>query len=347
MKGEVNKQIKSKVWQSISAFTTALVVAIITISFVGCKQKQESVVEKKPTIETVKIGMVTFAGYAPLYLAKEKKFFDDLNVELLRIEAIGDIRAAIQSGNIDVYAATFDIFQTTQNVEPPGIGFLAIDESNGADGVIVSDKIKSVKDLKGKKVGAEPGLPPYFILQYMLNKENLTLKDIEFKDIASQDAGNAFVASKLDAAGTYEPVLSKSRDLRKGSKILISSNDTPDLIVDLLFASPTLLKEKPQLLKKIADGWFRAVEYWQSNPEESMGIMAKSFGISKEELVGIKSGLKWLTKQDNLKMFDAQQKNNVFETFDLVGEILVKNNSNGHRVFAQDKLKDSIVKTYR
>ncbi|MDX8399194.1 MAG: hypothetical protein R8K20_02975 [Gallionellaceae bacterium] len=47
---------------------------------------------------TVKIGMVTFPGYAPLYLAKEKGFFKDLNVELVRIEAIGDLRAAMLSG---------------------------------------------------------------------------------------------------------------------------------------------------------------------------------------------------------------------------------------------------------
>lgn len=323
----------------------AVVLAIMMVTiFLGCTKKE--VTEQKNSKTTIKIGMVTFPGYAPLYLAKEKKFFDDLNVELVRIESIGDIRAAMLGGKIDAYAATFDIFQTTQNVEPPGIGFLAIDESNGADGVIVNADIKNIKGLKGKRVGAEPGFPPYFILQYMLNKESLTLKDVQLKDLASQDAGNAFVAGKLDAAGTYEPYLSKSKSMRTGSTILLSSKDTPGLIVDLLFASPKLMQENPGALKKVAEGWFKAVEYWKANPDESMTIMAKSFGVAKDELLDIKTGLKWLTKEDNLKMFNSKQANNVYDTFDVVGDILVKNGSNGHRVYSKDKLTSQVINLF-
>jgi NitT/TauT family transport system substrate-binding protein len=291
--------------------------------------------------------MVTFPGYAPLYLAREKNLFENVDVDLVRIEAIGDLRAALMSGKIDIYAATFDIFQTTEKLEPPGVGFLAIDESDGADGLVVSDKIKNIGDLKGKKVAAEPGLPPYFVLQYMLNKANLTLKDVDFKDVASQDAGNAFVAGNLDAAGTYEPYLSKSKDLRKGSKILVSSKDIPGLIVDLLFASDQLLKNKPQVLKAVADGWFRGVEYWQSHPDEAMDVMSKSFGVSKQELLDMKTRLKWMTKDDNIQMFDPKAANNVYDTFNLVGEILVKNNSNGLRVWAKDKLSPVIIQMYK
>jgi len=301
----------------------------------------------KKEIEKIRIGMVTFPGYAPLYLAKEKHLFENVDVDLVRIESIGDLRAAMMSGKIDIYAATFDIFQTTEKLEPPGVGFLAIDESDGADGLVVSEKIKDIADLKGKKVAAEPGLPPYFVLQYMLNKANLTLKDVDFKDVASQDAGNAFVAGKLDAAGTYEPYLSKSKELRKGSKVLVSSKDTPGLIVDLLFASDQLLKNKPQVLKAVADGWFKAVEYWQSQPDTAMDIMSKSFGIPKQELIDMKTRLKWMTKDDNIRLFDSAAPNNAFETFDLVGDILVKNNSNGSRVSAKEKLTSGIIQMYK
>lgn len=311
--------------------------------FFGCA-KNDEVTQKN---ETLKIAMVTFPGYAPLYLAKEKNLFGNLDVDLYRIEAIGDIRAAMQSGRIDIYAATFDIFQTTENADPPGIGFLAIDASHGADGIVVSEEIKEIEDLKGKKVGAEPGLPPYFILQYMLNKANLTLQDVLFRDISSQDAGNAFVAKNIDAAGTYEPFLSKSQILRSGSKILISSKDTHSLIVDLLFASPNIVKENPGYLQKIAEGWFKAVEYWEANPDESMEIMANAFGVSKKELMDIKSGLKWMTKQDNFNLFDSNQKNNVYDTFNLVGDILEKNGSAEHRVFAKDKLTSRIIESFK
>jgi hypothetical protein len=47
--------------------------------------------------------MVTFAGYAPLYLAKEKGFFGDLDVRLQRIEDVPTIRAAVVKRELDAY----------------------------------------------------------------------------------------------------------------------------------------------------------------------------------------------------------------------------------------------------
>ena len=300
----------------------------------------------KETSTTVRIGMVTFPGYAPFYLAKEKGFFENLNVELVRIEAIGDLRAAMNSGKIDMYLATFDIFQSTENQEPPGVGFLAVDESHGADGVAVSTGVNSVSDFKGKRVGAEPGFPPYFVLQYMLHKENLTLKDVNFKDISSQDAGNAFVAKQLDVVGTYEPYLSKSVSLRPGSKILVSSADLPGLIVDMLYANERLVLEKPELLKRVADGWFKGVSYFQQNQDESFEIMSHAFGVSKQELKDIKSGLTWFTLDDNKRLFSKQTENNFFKTFDVVGEILVSNKADGYRVRSEKKLNSKIIDNY-
>lgn len=316
-------------------------IALAIYFWITNKSAQEGIKEK------VKIGMVTFPGYAPLYLAKEKDFFENLDVELVRIEAIGDLRSAMNSGNIDMYIATPDIFQSTQTQKPPGIGFLAIDESFGADGIAVTNDVNSMADLKGKKLGAEPGFPPYFILQYMLNKDGMTLSDIDFKDISSQDAGNAFVAKQLDAVGTYEPYLSKSVELRDSSKILVSSADLKGLIVDIIFASENLAENQPEKLKAIADGWFKAVEYYESNKDESMEIMAKAFGVSKEEMIDIKSGLSWLNINENKELFNKTNASNIYSTFNQVGEILEINNSNNFKVSANDKLTTDIINLYK
>ena len=324
-----------------------IVLLVIVGLIVVFTQGSENITSEKQARKLVTIGMVTFPGYAPLYLAKEKNLFKDVDVDLVRIEAIGDLRAAMNSGKIDMYAATFDIFQAVEGNEPPGVGFLAIDESFGGDGVVVSGDIKELKDLKGKIVGAEPGFPPYFILQYLLNKEGMSLADVNLKDLPSADAGNAFVSGKIDVAGTYEPYLSISASKREGARVLVSSADTPGLIVDLLFASEELVENDQEVLKKVADGWFSAVEYWENNPDESIEIMAKAFGVDGAEMIDIKSGINWLTLSDNKKLFDKKQSNNAYATFDLVGDILENNDSAGVRVEAENKLSDSIIKSYK
>ena len=297
--------------------------------------------------EKIAIGMVTFPGYAPLYLAKEKKLFKDVEVELKRIESIGDIRAAMVSNKIDMYAATYDIFQSIEGIEPPGVGFLAIDESQGGDGVVVSNTIETLADLRGKTVGAEPGFPPFFIMEYLLHKEGMSIHDVNFKDLPSQDAGQAFVAGQLDAAGTYEPFLSISAEKREGSRVLVSSKDTPGLVVDWLFASEELVNQKPEVLQKVAEGWFAAIEYWKNNPDESMEIMAQAFGVDKQEMLDIKSGIAWLDLEYNQSLFVPENENNAYKTFSLVGDILLLNNPQNYQAEANAKLTPSIVKAIK
>jgi len=303
----------------------------------------------KPNVNVPKvtIAMVTFPGYAPLYVAKEKGFFDGVDVELTRIESIGDIRAAMRSGSVNMYAATYDIYQSTKDVPPSGIGFLAIDESHGADGVAIAGNINSVQGLRGKKVGAEPGFPPYLVLQYLLNKDGMTLKDINFQDMATTDAGNAFAAGKLDAAGIYEPALSASVKSRPGSKIFASSADIPGLVQDLLFSDEKLAKEHPEVLEKVAAGYFKALDYINSNPDDAYQIMAKAFGVSVSDMKDFKSGVSWISKDGNIKLFDKTSDVNAYKTYDLVCSILKKNGDTNICLKSEDKLTNEIVNQFK
>lgn len=330
----MTKQIRKL---AVLAIAVALVVAATSCKW-GNKTNQK---------QKVTIGMVTFPGYAPLYLAKEKGFFDDLDVELVRIESVGDLRAALSSSKIDTYASTYDIFQSNQGTDVPGIGFMLIDESHGADGIVAASGIDSIADLKGKKLAGEPGLPPYFLLQYLLNKEHLLLSDISVKDIATQDAGAAFTSGNVDAAAIYEPFLSNAVKSRKGSKIIVSSAQAPNILADLLFASQALAKSNPDVLKKVADGWFKALDYVKSNPDDAYTIMAKAFNVSKQEMIDFKSVMTWYTKEDNVAMFNRSNRTNVFQIFQLVGDVLEANGSAKLRFKPEDKITTSIIDQYK
>ncbi len=292
----------------------------------------------------VKIAMVTFPGYAPLYVAKEKGFFEGVDVELVRIESIGDIRAAMRSGNVNMYAATYDIYQSVKDVAPSGIGFLVVDESHGADGFATDAHVTSIKDLRGKKVGAEPGFPPYLVLQYLLDKEGMTLKDLDFQDMPTTDAGSAFAAGKLAAAGIWEPTLSASVKARPGAKVFASSANIPGLIQDLLFADEKLARENPEALERVAAGYFKALDYINTNEEDAYQIMAKAFSVSVGEMRDFKTGVSWINKETNKKLFDSSNAVNVYTTYDLVCGILKKNGDTNICLPSHDKLTDAIIK---
>lgn len=328
--------------QQIKKLSVLMIAVVLLFGSTSCKWGNKTTQKQKVTI-----GMVTFPGYAPLYLAKDKGFFGDLDVELVRIESVGDLRAALSSGKIDMYAATYDIFQSNQGADVPGIGFMLIDESHGADGIVAAAGINSISDLKGKKLAGEPGLPPFFLLQFLLNKEHLSMSDISLKDIATQDAGAAFTSGSVDAAAIYEPFLSNAVKARKGSKVIVSSAQEPNILADLLFASEALTKNNPDALKTVADGWFKALDYTKSYPDDAYTIMGKAFNVSKQEMIDFKSVMTWYSKEDNISMFNRSNSTNVYQIFQLVGNVLEANGSAKLRFKPEDKITNAIIDRFK
>lgn len=323
-----------------------IIVIVLVLGVGGYILSSKNVNQSAKTLPKVNIAMVTFPGYAPLYVAEEKGFFEGVDVELTRIESIGDIRAAMRSGDVNMYAATYDIYQSTKDVAPEGVGFLVVDESHGADGFATAGDIQSVQDLRGEKVGAEPGFPPYLVLQYLLNKEGMTLKDLDFQDLPTADAGSAFAAGKLAAAGIWEPMLSASVKARPGAKVFASSANIPGLIQDLIFADEKLAKEYPEALEKVAMGYFRALDYIASNHDDAYQIMAKAFGVSVQEMEDFATGVSWISKAQNKKLFDKNNEASVYVTYDLVCSILQKNGDTTLCLKSEDKLTDAIIKKF-
>src|SRR4030043_2492421 len=71
--------------------------------------------------EPIKLGMSTWLGYAPLYLAKEKGFFkkQGVEVEVVVIESPADRRAAFAADKIQGMATTVDTHVMTTAAENP------------------------------------------------------------------------------------------------------------------------------------------------------------------------------------------------------------------------------------
>jgi len=288
--------------------------------------------------ETFKLGMVEFPGYAPWYLARDKHFFKNTKVELQRIPLIGDIRALFNSGGLDGYVATFDIFQSIEESAPPGKLVLPLVESNGGDGVVVIEGIDSVEDLRGKAVAGERGLPPIFILEYLLNKANLTLADVAFQNVPSDNVPAAFVSGTFAGAGTYQPLLDLAVSQVPGSRILVTSKSTPGLITDFLVTSEKVLEERLPTLVDVAQGWFAALAYFQRSPADAISVMAAAFGIKPDEMHQYGTFVHWMSKDEGFKFVDQSKSVNAYELYTEVGEVLKRNNQNIHLIKASEAI---------
>jgi len=165
--------------------------------------------------------------------------------------------------------------------------------------------------LKGKKIAVQKNFVGESFLMYVLKKNGLSLADVNEVDTESGAAGAAFASGQVDAAVTFEPWLSKAKE-RKDGKVLVSSADEPGVIVDTLSINAAYLKNHQETVRRVARGWFKALDYWKSNPEESNEIMAKHYNVSTTEFADLITGVKWPTLDENRAYFGLEEQKGKF-----------------------------------
>ncbi|GHH99033.1 ABC transporter substrate-binding protein [Neobacillus kokaensis] len=295
-----------------------LVFLSLLLMLAGCSgqtstdgQKKEAKGEKTAAIS---LGVATWVGYGPLWIAEEKGFFtkNGVDVTLMKMESNTDRRTALAANRIQGFASTVDthVVSAASNVDV--VQVVALDESHGGDGIVAKKEIKSLKDLKGKKVAVQTdGGASFFWFLYLLKQEGIDFKDIDAQNMTAGDAGAAFVANKVDAAVTWEPWLTKAKNTKFGS-VLMTSDVSPGVITSTIAMRRDFVKENPKAVKALVKSWFEAMEFYKTNKEEALEIMGKAMGQSPAELEESLKGI---------RLYDEEGNKNIFGTKEQPGEL--------------------------
>ncbi|MCI0561275.1 MAG: ABC transporter substrate-binding protein [Nitrososphaera sp.] len=256
-----------------------------------------------------RIGLGPWIGFGPLYLAKEKGYFDEagLNVDLIVLTGLAERNSALKSENVDALAAPVDYFVLSAGNKLETTIVMAIDESVGGDGIVARKDIQKIEDLRGKKVAFQRGLPSEFFIRALLRDHGVSLDEIQSLDMETAQAGAAFLADKVDAAAVWEPWLTKAKEGGNGH-ILASTREYRDLIVDVLAFNKSVVAKYPGDIHKIVNAVFRAIEFWKQHPEEANQIMAPNFQISAEKYASILRGVAFTDRERNLAYFGTSAK---------------------------------------
>jgi NitT/TauT family transport system substrate-binding protein len=262
--------------------------------------------------EKINIAVSIWLGYAPLYLAKEKGFFEKrgLDVDVVVINSPVDRRAAFAADRIQGFATTVDTLVMTAAAETPipVKQVLVLDASHGADGLVAKKEIQTIQDLKGKTVaGQMGGGASYFWLNWVLTQNGMKLSDLKMVDMRAPDAGAAFVAEKVDAAVTWEPWLHRAKATPHGH-VLYSSDKTPGIIVDSLGFKPEFIAKRGDDVKKVVAAWNEAIAFMQSNASEADAIMAKFSKLTPEIFAIEKAGVIFYGLKENKEWFGTAAK---------------------------------------
>lgn len=290
---------------------------MLLITLTACGKEEGTIAVNGKSSEPLKVTLPTWTGYGPLFLAKEKGFFEKngVDVELSIVEGLGERKAALAGGKIDGMATALDVQVTLAGGDIPVQVVWLLDDSYGGDGILVKDGIDDVKDLKGKQVAFEVGSTSQMLALTALEQGGLTEEDVTVVQMSAGDAGAAFAAGKVDAAVTWEPWLTKGA--QANGKVLLTTKDLPGIIVDTVAFKEDVIKDRPEDVKAFVKAMGEAMEYWKENEKESNEIMAKGLNIDLAEFEATVTGLKFFTKEDNESLFGTEsEKGSIYQSTD-------------------------------
>ncbi len=248
--------MKRTIWQ-----LTALLLGLVLLPIVRAIPARAD--------DTVTIAHSTWVGYGPLYIARDKGIFkkNGVDVDLVVMEDPKERFPTLMADRIQMIASTVDTALLYLKKPTDFQYVVAIDDSNGGDGIVALKDITSIADLKGKKVAVNDGSVSEFYLNVLLGKAGLKESDLSTVNMTAADAGSAFVAKRVDAAVTWEPWLTKGKSTDFGH-LLVDSSTTPGLITDVLIVKTAWANAHKKDVEAIVKSWDEAVAYYRAHPDE-------------------------------------------------------------------------------
>ncbi len=270
----------------------------------------------------VTVGISGWTGFAPLTLAKEAGIFakNGLDVTIKKIPQASR-HLAIASGDIQCAATTVETWIVWNANGVPTTQLFQLDKSYGADGMVVRNDVKAIKDIKGKTVAASaPGTAPYFTLAWFLKKNGLSVKDVKVVNMEPGPAAQAFIAGQNDVAMTYEPYLSAVRAKPEAGKIIATTLDYP-MVMDTFGCTPDFIAKNEGAVKALVKSYFEALDMIKKDEKKAYEIMGADVKQDAEKFGNSAKYLRWQDQAANKAFFAGDFNTFSKEAADLLLEI--------------------------
>jgi NitT/TauT family transport system substrate-binding protein len=294
----------------------------------------------KPEAGAFKIGIEPWLGYGQWHVAAAKGLFKTVgldDVQLVNFSEDKDINAALASGQLDAAnIATHTAMGMVAAGLPVKIVSL-LDFSLKADAILAGGDIKTIADLKGKKIAFEEGTTSDILLNYALASNGMTIDDITRVPMPAADAGSALIAGQVPVAVTYEPYISAALAQDKAIQLLFEAGKDPGLVSDVLVVREDVLKQKPGQVLAMIKAWDGALAHYKANTQEDRAIIATAVGASPDDLKTAFDGVQYYTSAEASKAFAGEFRSKTFV------DVLKAAKQAG--VLTQDVSPDSILDT--
>jgi NitT/TauT family transport system substrate-binding protein len=268
-----------------STHLRAVLVAVAVFALAaGCDSTGGTGAPAGSSGEVLRIGYSAWPGWFPLAVADKKGLFAQagVKVELTYFAEYTASLDALVAGQIDINAQTLNDTLFAEAAGSDQKIVVVNDNSTGNDQIICDASVRTVADLRGKRVGVEMGVVDHFLLLQGLAREGIAPQDVTIQGIATDAAAAAFAGGEFDCVGVFAPFTIEAAK-RPGAHVLFSSADFPGVIPDHLVATAAAVQNRPDDIQKVVDAWYLTLDQLRSDPAGSTAIMAEQAGLPADD----------------------------------------------------------------
>jgi NitT/TauT family transport system substrate-binding protein len=285
---------------------------------------------------TVRFALNVWAGWGPIILANEGfkagkvwKTPDgkEFKVELVLIDDPVAMRDAYANGDVHIGWATLDMVplfmegfvdrtgQPRDSRVMPRI-YQQVDWSNGGDGIVAREAIRTVADLRGQKIVLAQNSPSHYFLLNMLVSGGVQPSEVDmvFTNTAFEAAAAFNAQDDLAAAVSWAPDIYTLAEAR-GNRMLVNTQTANKLIADVWFARADFAKDHPDKLEALVRGIFDAMEELKKEDRkaECARLMAAGYNIPAGDIMNMFADAHSTNWAENFQFFLNQNNPTNFE----------------------------------
>ena len=254
---------------------------------------------QSPTKVVLGVGGKPTLYYLPLTIAERKGYFVSEGLEVEINDFAGGAKAlqSLIGGSVNVVTGAYE---HTIRMQAKGQDVLAVCELGRFSGISVGvkstlkDKVKSVADFKGLKVGVSaPGSSTHLTLLYAMSKVGLKPTDVSIIGVGGgAGAVAAFQQGEIDAMSNSEPIITKLE--QTGDLVVMVDNRTEAGTLALfgapcpaasLYTKRSYIEQNPEVMQKLTNAFLKTLHWLSSaKPEEVAEIVPPAYLLGDKDL---------------------------------------------------------------
>jgi NitT/TauT family transport system substrate-binding protein len=241
--------------------------------------------------DKVRVGVFPVSSTLPYFVALERGFFKEQNIEPEMVRLIGGPPnvAAMITNQIDASAVLVTIEGMNANIKKPGVAmYISLNSQNKTYQMeqFVARRgfnATSLRDLKGAKIMSAPGPANVTMAKAALAAVGLKEGDYSIDQLDIAQHVNAMTAGTFDAGYTLEPNASTMRKLGVATTIeagviahYILGDPEANAFVGGCALTSDFIKSRPDVAKRFAAAWEKGARLINEHPSEARKHLIKN-----------------------------------------------------------------------